>query len=229
MNFEHTEDRRMLADTLNRFVAEQYGIETRNHIAYGDSGMDAALWSRFAELGAIGALFPEADGGFGGAGFDVAVVFEALGRGLVVEPFLGALVVGAWVAVMIIRSTTAAVAQGMSLAQAIALIPGTSRSGITMTAGLMLGLTRQAAARFSFLISIPIILLAGGYQSLKLLQSEQAVDWTALGLGTVLSFISAYVCIHFFLKVIEKMGMLPFVIYRLLLGVVLLLVLNNAA
>ena len=94
MNFEHTEDRRMLADTLNRFVAEQYGIETRNHIAYGDKGMDPALWSRFAELGAIGALFPEADGGFGGAGFDVAVVFEALGSGLVVEPFVGALVVG---------------------------------------------------------------------------------------------------------------------------------------
>ena len=94
MNFEHTEDRRMLADTLNRFVAEQYGIEPRNHIAYGDTGMDPALWSRFAELGAIGALFPEADGGFGGAGFDVAVVFEALGSGLVVEPFLGALVVG---------------------------------------------------------------------------------------------------------------------------------------
>lgn len=94
MNFEHTEDRRMLADTLNRFVAEQYGIETRNRIAYGDAGMDAALWAQFAELGAIGALFPEADGGFGGAGFDIAVVFEALGGGLVAEPFLGALVVG---------------------------------------------------------------------------------------------------------------------------------------
>src|SRR3989344_3288175 len=94
MNFEHTEDRRMLADTLNRFVAEQYGIEKRNHIAYGDTGTDPALWAHFAELGAIGALFPEADGGFGGAGFDVAVVFEALGSGLVVEPFVGALVVG---------------------------------------------------------------------------------------------------------------------------------------
>ena len=94
MNFEHTEDRRMLADTLNRFVSEQVGIETRNRIAYGDTGMDAALWARFAKLGAIGALFPEADGGLGGAGFDIAVVFEALGRGLVVEPFLGALVVG---------------------------------------------------------------------------------------------------------------------------------------
>jgi len=49
MNFEHTEDRRMLADTLNRFVAEQYGIETRNHIAYGDNGMDALRsWVRLA-------------------------------------------------------------------------------------------------------------------------------------------------------------------------------------
>ncbi|MBA4114224.1 MAG: pimeloyl-CoA dehydrogenase small subunit [Verminephrobacter sp.] len=94
MNFEHTEDRRMLADSLNRFVSEQVGIETRNRIAYGNTGMDTALWAQFAELGAIGALFPEGDGGFGGAGFDIAVVFEALGRGLVVEPFLGALVVG---------------------------------------------------------------------------------------------------------------------------------------
>ncbi|MBS7777469.1 acyl-CoA dehydrogenase family protein [Acidovorax sp. CCYZU-2555] len=94
MNFEHTEDRRMLADTLNRFVSEQYGFETRNAIAYGDVGMAPALWNQFAELGAIGALFAEDDGGFGGAGFDIAVVFEALGRGLVVEPFLGALMVG---------------------------------------------------------------------------------------------------------------------------------------
>ena len=94
MNFEHTEDRRMLADTLDRFVAEQYGFETRNAIAYGDAGMAPALWGQFAELGAIGALFSEAEGGFGGEGFDVAVVFESLGRGLVVEPFLGTLMVG---------------------------------------------------------------------------------------------------------------------------------------
>ncbi len=94
MNFVHTEDRRMLADTLNRFVAEQYGIEHRNQIAYGDEGHSPALYAQFAELGAIGALFPEAVGGFGGSGFDISVVFEALGRGLVAEPLLGALVVG---------------------------------------------------------------------------------------------------------------------------------------
>lgn len=94
MNFEHTEDRRMLADTLDRFISEQYGIEVRHAAAQSALGYDADQWHRFAELGAVGALFPEADGGYGGTGFDISVVFESLGRGLVVEPFLGALVVG---------------------------------------------------------------------------------------------------------------------------------------
>ncbi|WP_042266574.1 acyl-CoA dehydrogenase family protein [Paraburkholderia heleia] len=94
MDFQHTEDRRMLADTLNRFITEQYGFHARDTIARSDAGFSADMWRRFAELGVIGALFDEADGGFGGAGFDVAVVFEALGRGLVVEPFLDTLIVG---------------------------------------------------------------------------------------------------------------------------------------
>ena len=94
MNFEHTEDRRMLADSLNRFIAEQYSFERRDRIARSEHGFSPEIWQQFAELGVIGALFSEADGGFGGAGFDVAVVFEALGRGLVVEPLLGALMVG---------------------------------------------------------------------------------------------------------------------------------------
>jgi len=94
MDFQHTEDRRMLADTLNRFITEQYGFNTRDTIARSEEGFSADMWQRFAELGVIGALFAEADGGFGGAGFDVAVVFEALGRGLVIEPFLDTLIVG---------------------------------------------------------------------------------------------------------------------------------------
>ncbi|SEB75975.1 hypothetical protein SAMN02787142_0301 [Burkholderia sp. WP9] len=98
MNFQHTEDRRMLADTLNRFVSEQYGFEARDRIARSAQGYSRDLWSRFAELGVIGALFDEADGGFGGGGFDIAVVFESLGRGLVVEPFLDTLIVGRAVA-----------------------------------------------------------------------------------------------------------------------------------
>ena len=109
----------------------------------------------------------------------------------------------------------------VGLAQVLALIPGTSRSGITMTAGLMLGLTRNGAARFSFLLSIPTILMAGGYKGLKLLDDGN-VDWTAIILGTVLSAVTAYLCIHLFLKLLERIGMLPFVIYRLVLGVVLL-------
>jgi len=109
----------------------------------------------------------------------------------------------------------------IGLAQVLALIPGTSRSGITMTAGLMLGLTRSAAARFSFLLSIPAILMAGGYKGLKLL-GDGNVEWTAIIIGTVLSAVTAYLCIHVFLKVLERMGMLPFVIYRLALGAVLL-------
>lgn len=92
MNFEHTEERRMLADSLNRFIAEQYSFEKRDQIAKSAHGFSPDIWRSFADLGVIGALFREADGGFGGAGFDIAVVFEALGRGLVVEPLLGSAV-----------------------------------------------------------------------------------------------------------------------------------------
>ncbi|MEO8598276.1 MAG: acyl-CoA dehydrogenase family protein [bacterium] len=92
MNFEHTEEQRMLADSLNRFIAEQYSFETRDGIVKTPHGFSTKIWQQFADLGVIGALFREADGGFGGNGFDIAVVFEALGRGLVVEPLLGSAV-----------------------------------------------------------------------------------------------------------------------------------------
>lgn len=110
----------------------------------------------------------------------------------------------------------------IGLAQMIALIPGTSRSGITMTAGLMQGMTREAAARFSFLLSIPIILLAGGYLSLKLINGSEVIAWDFLAVGVVVSAVTAYICIFYFLKLLEKTGMLPFVIYRMVLGAFLL-------
>ncbi|MDD1451303.1 acyl-CoA dehydrogenase [Sphingomonas sp. H160509] len=94
MNFEHTDDRRMLADTLVRALRDGYPIETRNAGAYGEAGYDPAVWQQLTELGIVSALFDEAAGGFGGSGFDIMVVFEALGRALVVEPFLGALMAG---------------------------------------------------------------------------------------------------------------------------------------
>ncbi len=110
--------------------------------------------------------------------------------------------------------------------QAVAIIPGTSRSGITMTAGLLLGLTRRAASRFSFLLSIPTILLAGAIETKDLLAAPGPVDWNALWMGATLSFVVAYLTIHFFLRFIERISMFPFVVYRLLLGgLILVLVL----
>lgn len=94
MNFQHTDDRQMLMDTLNRYVAEQYPFETRDCIAKSELGYSAEHWQQFADLGILGALFTDADGGYGGQGFDIAVVFECLGRGLVVEPALDTLMVG---------------------------------------------------------------------------------------------------------------------------------------
>ncbi|MDP5208729.1 undecaprenyl-diphosphate phosphatase [Microbulbifer sp. 2205BS26-8] len=109
----------------------------------------------------------------------------------------------------------------IGMAQAIALIPGTSRSGITMTAGLMLGMKREAAARFSFLMSIPVITLSGLWLAMDLLALD-TMPWRDILLGAVLSGISAYLCIHFFLKLISRIGMAPFAIYRLALGALLL-------
>ena len=110
----------------------------------------------------------------------------------------------------------------IGFAQALALIPGTSRSGITMTAALMMGFTRDAAARFSFLLSIPVIVGAGSLLTLDLVKSTEPVNWAILSLGTLVSAISAWLCVHFFLAFINRIGLMPFVIYRMILGVVLL-------
>ncbi len=106
-------------------------------------------------------------------------------------------------------------------AQAIALIPGTSRSGITITAGLFLGLNRRAAARFSFLLSIPIIAGAALLKTLELMETAATAPWGTLLLGVVVAGVSAYLCIAAFLTLVERIGMLPFVVYRVLLGLVL--------
>ena len=106
-------------------------------------------------------------------------------------------------------------------AQAMALVPGTSRSGITMTAALMLGLTRTAAARFSFLLSIPAIVLSGGLKSYQLATDTLPVDWSMLALGAAVSGIAALSCIHVFLILLDKIGFKPFIFYRLALGIIL--------
>lgn len=107
-------------------------------------------------------------------------------------------------------------------AQVFALIPGTSRSGVTMTAGLLLGLSREGASRFAFLLSIPVIAGAGMLKALEL--SQQSVPpWGPLSVAVLTAGVSAYLCIAVFLRLIERVGMMPFVIYRLLLGGALLL------
>jgi undecaprenyl-diphosphatase len=106
----------------------------------------------------------------------------------------------------------------IGLAQAIALIPGTSRSGITITAGLALGLSRQAAARFSFLLAMPAIAGAALVETVELTRSPDPVDWLPIGVGLVVAAASAYACIKVFLGVIDRIGMLPFMLYRLALA-----------
>lgn len=112
----------------------------------------------------------------------------------------------------------------IGLAQCLALIPGTSRSGITMTAALLLGLSRTAAARFSFLLSIPTIAGASLLMTRDLLEASEPVDWGILAIGFGGAAVAAWLCIRFFLALLERTGFLPYVIYRLALGTLLLIV-----
>jgi undecaprenyl-diphosphatase len=107
-------------------------------------------------------------------------------------------------------------------AQALALMPGTSRSGVTMTMARTLGLTREAAARFSFLLAVPGIGMAGGYELLKLVTSEdRSVDWGVMGLGVVVAAVTGYLCIAWLLRVINRIGLAPFALYRFAVAAVL--------
>lgn len=110
----------------------------------------------------------------------------------------------------------------IGLAQMLALVPGTSRSGITITMGRMLGFDADSAARFSFLLSIPIIAAAGGYGVLRMLLHDAPIDWFQFGLAIVLSALAGWLCITVFLALLQRVGLVPFVVYRLALGVALL-------
>jgi undecaprenyl-diphosphatase len=107
-------------------------------------------------------------------------------------------------------------------AQVLSLIPGTSRSGITMTAALFCHFDRESASRFSFLLSIPVTTGASLLLFLDLLEAP-SVNWAELFYALVVAAVTAYACIHYFLKLIASLGFLPFVLYRLALGGVLLL------
>jgi undecaprenyl-diphosphatase len=118
---------------------------------------------------------------------------------------------------------TLPVAVMIGLAQAIAPVPGVSRSGVTITAALLLGLDRQSAARFSFLLSIPVIGGAGLLKSAELAGQAAPVDWAMLALGAGVSALTAYACIATFLRLLDRIGLMPFVYYRLVLAAVLFL------
>jgi undecaprenyl-diphosphatase len=121
------------------------------------------------------------------------------------------------------RSVSLPMALAIGCAQALAIVPGTSRSGVTMTAALFLGLSRHAAARFSFLMSIPVILLASLAEGRDILTGAEPVNATFLAVGIATAAITAYLCIASLLRMVERIGMAPFAIYRLLLAVVLVL------
>ncbi len=109
----------------------------------------------------------------------------------------------------------------IGLAQVLALIPGTSRSGITITMGRMLGFSADASARFSFLLAIPVIAAAGAYGLLRMLLDDTALDWFQFLMAVGFSAVAGWVCIAAFLALLKRFGLLPFVIYRLILGIAL--------
>lgn len=113
----------------------------------------------------------------------------------------------------------------IGLAQCLALIPGASRSGVTMTAAMALGLNKATAAKFSFLLAIPAILMTSAYGGLKLLQAPQNYDFTGIFTIVVLSFLAAWLCIHWFMKYIQRIDFKWFMHYRLLLAIIILLTL----
>lgn len=110
----------------------------------------------------------------------------------------------------------------IGLAQILSLVPGTSRSGITITAGRMLGFDAESAARFSFLLSIPVIAAAGTYGLLRMVNYDAPIAWLQFSLAVVISALAGWLCIAAFLAILQRVGLVPFVVYRLALGVVLL-------
>lgn len=113
----------------------------------------------------------------------------------------------------------------IGFAQALSLVPGTSRSGVTITAARFLGFGRQDAARFSFLLSAPVIFLAAMYKLIALILGDAAVAWGQLGLGALLACVVAYLSIEFFMRIVTRIGLAPFAIYRLILAAFILYVL----
>ena len=110
----------------------------------------------------------------------------------------------------------------VGIAQVFALIPGTSRSGSTIVGGMLSGLTRKTAADFSFLLAIPTMLAASGYEFLKNLHTFTTINGTILAIGFIISFITAYISVKLFLKFVEHYSLEWFGAYRIIFGLFLL-------
>jgi undecaprenyl-diphosphatase len=119
----------------------------------------------------------------------------------------------------------------VGMAQALALIPGVSRSGATITAGLFMGLDRSSAARFSFLLSIPAVVLSGLLELGSILSGEEGQDTGAMALivATVFAFLSGYAAIALLLRYLSNHTMVIFVVYRVALGALVLVLVSSGA
>lgn len=106
----------------------------------------------------------------------------------------------------------------IGLAQALALIPGVSRSGITMTALLAMGLTRIDAARYAFLMSVPIVAAAAAHGLMSIWRAGDSIDITAFAVGAGVAAVAGLACIHLLIGLLKRFGMMPFVVYRIALG-----------
>ncbi|GAB6045915.1 undecaprenyl-diphosphatase UppP [Caminibacter profundus] len=111
--------------------------------------------------------------------------------------------------------------------QVFALIPGTSRSGATIIGGMLTNLSRKTAADFSFLLAIPTMFAASGYEFITNISSFKDQNMLVLSVGFIISFISCYIAVKWFLKFVKKYTLIPFGIYRIIVGILLLILINK--
>jgi undecaprenyl-diphosphatase len=112
----------------------------------------------------------------------------------------------------------------IGFAQIFALIPGTSRAGSTIIGALLVGLDRKASAEFSFLLAFPVMSAVTAYDLLKHYHDFSSANLLNLGIGFIVAFIVAFLTIKLFLKFLEKFTFVAFGVYRILFGVVLLII-----
>ena len=106
----------------------------------------------------------------------------------------------------------------IGLFQCLALVPGMSRSGATISGGMLLGLSRHEAARFAFLLAVPIMLGAGTKKFLGLIQSSDPVPWLSVGVGATAAFLTGLSAVHFMLRFVRSHSLWPFIWYRIILA-----------